>query len=132
FAIVQGFCGVDGGLAGDGFFAPPPWLKMNCPISDCRSIGGWVWPIVPPGLMISSSLPGVSDRKSVPSKPDDDTAATVSIGSLMSLSTLNRTTASNVLGSSDWLTTVPTLMPLILTSAPFFKPPTLSNRAVSS
>src|SRR6185437_11826671 len=116
FAIVQGFCGVDGGLAGDGFFAPPPWLKMNCPISDCRSIGGWVWPIVPPGLMISSSLPGVSDRKSVPSKPDDDTAATV----------------SNVLGSSDWLTTVPTLMPLILTSAPFFKPPTLSNRAVSS
>ena len=75
---------------------------------------------------IGEYYPGLS-----PSSPELSTVATVSSGRWI-LGLIDMvTTASKSLGSMVWLSTVPTLIPLIRTSAPSSSPPTLWNAAVT-
>ena len=75
------------------------------------------------------SPPGTSARYLPPSRPLLTTAAELSSGSWTSSRSVKRTSARKVAGSSVWSSTVPTLMPLMRTSAPGSSPSTRSKLA---
>ena len=106
--------------------------NIICPIKCSRLTEDWVNLICPPGAMSLSDPPGTSDMYLSPSRLDETISATVSSGSLTDGSTLIRTVARNVFGSSVVSSTEPTLMPLIRTSLPSRIPSICSKSAVSA
>src|ERR1700733_673836 len=108
------FCGVGSpGPPGAGASLSPGFLgggeNIIWPIRCSMLTEDWVNFIRPPGDKSLSDPPGTSDMYLSPSRPDETISATVSSGNLTAGSTVIRTVARNVLGSSVVETTEPTL-----------------------